>query len=75
MIAERKWLVYRMWRRAKTAVVNCGNSAEILGDWTPTELTFKGRSQSEAQKKADRFWRDAQLGSGSMVCVLEGERP
>lgn len=32
-------------------------------------MTFRARSQAEAQKKADRFWRDAELGSGSMLCI------
>lgn len=74
-MVETKWNIYRMWRRVKHAVANGDNSAEWLGDWNATEITFRARSQPEAQKKADRFWRDAQLGSGSMVCVLDGERP
>lgn len=72
---QSKWFTYRMWRRVKYAVANGGNSAGWLGDWRATEIAFRARSQSEAQKKADKFWRDAQLGSGSMVCILEGERP
>lgn len=71
----KTWNTYRMWRRVKNVVVNSGNSGEYFGDWKATEITFRARSQPEAQKKADRFWCDAQLGSGSMVCVLDGETP
>lgn len=46
-----------------------GSSQGWLGDWKPTEITFRARTQSEAQKKADRFWREAQFGSGSMMCI------
>jgi hypothetical protein len=61
-----------MWRRVKTAVAYHGSSAETFGDWKATQITFRARSQPEAQKKADKFWRDAQLGSGSMICIPEG---
>jgi len=62
-----------MWRRQMLAVANHGSSAEWLGDWRPTDITFRARSQAEAQKKADRFWRDAELGSGSMFCIPADE--
>lgn len=74
-MAEVKWTIYRMWRRMKHVVANSGNSVEWMGEWSATQVTFRARSQSEAQKKADKFWRDAELGSGSMVCVLDGEHP
>lgn len=66
---------YRMWRRVKRVITEGGNSAETLGDWAPTQITFAARSQSEAQRKAEKFWRDAELGSGSMTCILEGTAP
>jgi hypothetical protein len=64
-----EWNIYRMWHRVKYAVANAGCSSEWLGDWKPTDITFRARSQTEAQKKADRFWREAQFGSGSMICI------
>lgn len=70
-----KWKLYRMWRRVKHAVANGGTSAEWFAEWSATEITFSARSQPEAQRKADKFWREAELGSGSMVCVLDGEQP
>lgn len=56
------WNTYRMWRW-------------ISGHWKATEITFRARSQKEAQAKANRFWTDAELGEGSMVCLLEGVLP
>ena len=67
------WGDYRMWRRAGNAVANCGASGAWLGEWKPTDITFRARSQAEAQKKADKFWREAQLGSGSMLCIPANE--
>lgn len=67
------WNTYRMWRRARNAVANSGSTAEWLSEWKATDITFRARTQEEAQKKADKFWRDSQLGSGSMVCVQADE--
>jgi hypothetical protein len=69
------WNTYRMWRRVKTLISNHGNSAEIFGEWSATQITFRARSQPEAQRKADKFWRDAKLGMGSMVCIFDGTQP
>lgn len=75
-MTQQKWNTYRMWRRVGHAVAVAGSSGEWLSpEWTPTQITFRARTQPEAQKKADRFWRDAELGFGSMVCVLEGQQP
>lgn len=63
------WNTYRMWRQVVNAVANTGSSAAWLSDWKPTDITFRARSQAEAQKKADKFWREAQLGWGSMICI------
>ena len=68
------WNTYRMWCRVRNAVAVAGNSAEWLGEWKATDITFRARSQAEAQKKADKFWRDAQLGFGSMVCIPADEQ-
>lgn len=59
-----QWSDYRMWRRPVNAVATGGCSAAWLGDWKPTEIIFRARSQPEAQKKANKFWRDAQFGGG-----------
>lgn len=69
------WNDYRMWRRVANVVASGGSSAEWLGDWKATEITFRARSQAEAQRKADKFWRDAELGFGSMVCLPISEAP
>lgn len=68
-----QWNTYRMWRRAGHAVANNGCSGEWLGGWKPTDITFRARSQAEAQKKANRFWREARLGFGNMVCIPADE--
>ncbi len=60
------WSSYRMWYQPAHGVASGGSSAFWLADWKPTDHIFRGRTQAEAQKKADRFWRDAQLGAGSM---------
>jgi hypothetical protein len=70
-----QWDKYRMWRRVMNAVAVGGSSGEWLGEWRPTEITFPARSQAEAQKKAEKFWRDAKLGMGSMVCIFDGTQP
>lgn len=67
------WNMYRMWRQVRNAVANSGCTAEWLGDWKPTDVTFRARTQEEAQKKADKFWRESQFGSGSMVCIPADE--
>ena len=67
------WNTYRMWRQVVNAVSNAGSSAVWLGDWKPTDITFRARTQQEAQKKADKFWREAQLGFGSMLCIPADE--
>ena len=70
------WNDYRMWRRIAYAVAVGGNSGEWLSsDWTPTEIFFRARSQAEAQRKAEKFWREAELGFGSMVCIPVGQHP
>lgn len=67
------WTDYRMWYRKMNAVAVAGSSAAWLGEWKPTDHIFRARSQPEAQKKASKFWRNAQLGSGSMLCVPANE--
>jgi hypothetical protein len=64
-----------MWRQIVNAVAVNGQKAEWLGEWVATDITFRARSQTEAQGKADRFWCDAELGSGSMVCAPIGTDP
>lgn len=68
---SQEYQIYRMWYQLAHAVRN----GEIAGAWKPSDMTFKGRTQKEAQNKANRFWRDAELGTGAMLCVLEGQRP
>lgn len=70
-----KFEIYRMWYQLARVETNSGNSGEVASQWKPSEHTFKGRTQQEAQNKANRFWRDAELGAGSMICVPEGQRP
>lgn len=72
-MAKTQWSDYRMWYRQINAVANAGSSAAWLGEWKPTDHIFRARSQAEAQKKADKFWRDCQFGSGSMSCVPANE--
>jgi hypothetical protein len=75
-MSKATWSTYRMWRQVLSVIAVGGNSAESMPDiWSPTSITFRARSQPEAQKKADKFWRDAQLGSGSMICIPEGTTP
>lgn len=62
-----------MWRQQMIAVANASCSQGWLGEWKPTDITFRARSQAEAQKKADKFWRDAQFGSGAMLCIPADE--
>ena len=64
-----KWSDYRMWHQVRNVVAVAGCTAESLGAWKPTDITFRARNQAEAQKKADKFWREAQFGAGSMVCI------
>lgn len=68
------WNTYRMWRQQAYAIANSGSSAAWLSEWKPTDITFRARSQPEAQKKADKFWREAQLGAGSMLCIPADEQ-
>jgi hypothetical protein len=70
-----EWKDYRMWRRAPCGVVNGGSSAMWLGEWKPTNIFFRARSQAEAQKKADKMWRECQWGPGSMLCIPANEQP
>ena len=58
-----------MWRRIANVINVAGNTAETLGEWAPTQITFRARSQPEAQRKAERFWREAGLGAGSILCI------
>ena len=65
---------YRMWYLPRYRVANSGCSAEFAApEWRPTDHIFRGRSQQEVQKKADKLWREAQFGSGSMLCVPADE--
>lgn len=66
---------FRMWRQPVWVVGNGNCTIETWQEWKPTRLTFKGRTQAEAQRKADQFWREAQFGIGSMVVLPEGEAP
>jgi len=52
---------YRLYRK-----IPSGTSQ----DWKPTQITFKGRSEKEAMKKADKFWIMGGFGAGS-ICVKE----
>lgn len=70
---KNQWSNYRMWYRPANAVANGGWSAAWLGEWKSTDILFRARSQPEAQKKADKFWREAQYGAGSMLCVPADE--
>ena len=42
----------------------------IHDEWRQTNITFKARSESEAMKKADKFWQEGGFGMGS-ICVQE----
>lgn len=68
-----EWRDYRMWYRRAYGVANSGSSGFWLGDWRASDHLFRGRTQAEAQKKADRFWRDCQFGMGSMFCIPADE--
>lgn len=67
------WNTYRMWRQAGYGLATNGTSGGWLGEWKPTDITFRARSQAEAQKKANKFWRDAELGAESMLCIPADE--
>lgn len=71
---------YRLWRRPalgpEFVIAEDGNnSVERLGEWGATNLTFKGHSQPEAQRKAEKFWQDSGLGPGLIACLPEGVLP
>jgi hypothetical protein len=70
-----EWKTYRMWYQLARVVSGDGGSAEQAGNWKPSDFTFRGRTPVEAQGKAQRFWRDAELGAGAVTCMPEGERP
>jgi hypothetical protein len=69
-----EWRDYRMWRQVVNGVSNAGCAGFWLGEWKPTDITFRGRSQAEAQKKADKFWREGRLGHGSMTVIPADEQ-
>lgn len=75
MSDNNTWATYRMWYQPVHVISGDGGSAEQAGSWKPTDFTFRGRTQAEAQNKARKLWRDAELGAGAMTCVLEGQRP
>lgn len=64
---------YRLYREKVLAVKTVGNTdGRFLDDkWSPTQIIFKGRSEKEAMKKADRFWREGEFGMGRIKVVLE----
>ena len=58
-----KWKTYRAYSMKWNGVARYGSSAFWpSGKWTPTHLTFRGRNQQEAQRKAERFWVKAEFG-------------
>lgn len=70
-----EWNNYRMWYQLAHVVSSDVSSAEIASSWKPSDFTFRGRTQEEAQNKARKLWRDAEFGAGAMTCVLEGQQP
>jgi len=49
-----------------------GNTADgFEKEFSPTQITFKARSDQEAMKKANKFWRESEMGAGSITVVQE----
>lgn len=63
---------YRLFRRKVLSVKTVGNidGRYLDKNWSSTRITFKARTQKEAMRKADKFWKDGQFGMGS-ICVME----
>lgn len=76
-MSNAKWATYRMYYQLPTRVAASGSKGMDLGGvprkWKSSDITFRARSQEEAQRKADKFWRDAQFGVGSLTVIEEAE--
>lgn len=64
---------YRLYRQRMLAVKTTGNIDGRYLDkhWLPTDILFKGRTQKEAMKKAQKFWRDGEFGMGRIIIIEE----
>lgn len=63
---------YRLYYQKVLAVKTVGNIDGRYFDknWTPTHITFKARTETEALNKAKNFWKNARLGMGC-ICVKQ----
>lgn len=68
-----KFDIYRLFYKKVLAVKVSGNIDSRYFDdaYTRTEITFKGRNEEEAMKKAHSFWKKAQFGMGSFILRKE----
>ncbi len=69
------WHTYKLWRYPIYAHKTSGN---IDGRYRatepmPTTITFRARTEAEAMKKADKFWRFGNFGMGSIFVKKEIE--
>jgi hypothetical protein len=62
---------YRLYRQRVLATPATGNidTRYLENRWTPTEIIFKARNESEAMKKARKFWKDGEFGMGSINVI------
>ncbi len=68
-----KFFTYRLYRKIVLAVKTVGNvdGRYLANEWSPTQITFKGRTEKEAMKKAEKFWREGQFGMGAIIVIKE----
>lgn len=68
---------YRLYRArpigsSSWAGGSSGNTSLVLSsEYSPTTITFRGRNEKEAMRKADKFWQDGNFGQGSIVVKEE----
>jgi len=72
------WNNYRMWNRKVVGACkyNHGRNHDprvFDENFTPTDMVFRARSHKEATRKGGKFWRDAELGTGSFIMVIDWE--
>lgn len=68
-----KYDKYRMYRQPTYGSSSGAGKIDgrYLGDWAKTRMTFKGRNEKEALRKAEKFWQDGEFGMGSIMVKKE----
>ena len=76
---KMKFKTYRLYRARPigtsswAGMGNRNSSLTLNKNYSPTTITFRGRSDKEAMKKANKFWQDGNFGQGSITIKEESE--